>query len=206
MNEYSLMAGTYDFFLTPFLMGMRKRVLAISKSLAPESIVDLCCGTGHQLKILSKSGFNNLTCVDLSEEMLHVAAKGKHAPDCLLGDASETGLIDASFDMVMISLAIHEKTHEKAAEVLAEAHRILKPRAHLIVCDYKADGSVPRYVSAAIRFIESMAGGEHFANYKDYMRTNGLSELFDETKFRISARYPAIAGGATVEVWEKLSG
>ena len=38
-------------------------------------ILDLCCGTGDQLKKLSDAGFNHLTGVDLSTEMLKVARK-----------------------------------------------------------------------------------------------------------------------------------
>lgn len=205
MNEYSLMAGIYDLLLAPFLRGMRNRVIEISKSLKPETILDLCCGTGNQLKLLSKAGLKNLTGIDLSEEMLYIAKKGTHAPECLLRDALETGLADNSLDLAMISLALHEKTFEQASSVLTEAHRILKPGAVIIVSDYTADKSAPVYASAIIRFIEYIVGGEHFINYKDYLRRGGLPGLCDIRKYKIIDRYPAAAGGISVEVWEKLN-
>ena len=121
MNEYSFIAAIYDFLLTPFLREMRNEVVMISKSLSPRNVADLCCGTGNQLKLLKKSGLQNLTCVDLSAEMLRIAAKGGNAPECRLTDAADTGYSDGSFDPAIISLALHEKSPEKGAAVLLRA-------------------------------------------------------------------------------------
>jgi len=38
-------------------------------------ILDLCCGTGNQLKLLSKNGFKNLYCLDISDSMLKIARR-----------------------------------------------------------------------------------------------------------------------------------
>ena len=178
----------------------------IADELRPESIIDLCCGTGHQLKLLKKQGFDNLTCVDFSEEMLRTAAQGVNAPDCLYADAADTGLLSDSADLVIISLALHEKPAEKGAAVLKEAHRILKPGAVLLIADYTADGSVPLVASAVIRFIEFLAGSEHYANYRNYISRGGLESLIDATAFTSAARYPVAMGGITVEELIKQDG
>ena len=199
-----MMASTYDLFLTPFLIGVRRKVIEIADSLHPDNVVDLCCGTGHQLKLMKKSGYENLTCVDLSENMLRVAAKGKYSPDCRLCDASNTGFDENSFDMALISLALHEKSKVKASAVLSEAHRILKPGAYLVVSDYSVNDDTPLYAINVIRFFEFLAGGEHWRNYKKYMKTGGLSQLHDQSLFKIDSRHSAAAGGISVEVWRKI--
>lgn len=204
MTEYSLVAGTYDFFLTPFLWGMRKRILKTVCLLNPDAIIDLCCGTGHQLKLLKCNGFSNLTCVDLSEDMLRVAGRGRYSPDCLQVNATDTGLISGSFDVVIISLALHEKPHKVAVAVLCEAYRLLKPGANLIVSDFQTGVNVPFLVKKAITLIEGIAGSEHFINYKSYIKRGGLNGLYDKTSFEIMDRYPVTAGGIVVEVWKKI--
>lgn len=203
MIKYKLIADTYDLLLSPFLRGLRRQILDIAIELQPGKIADLCCGTGHQMKILKKHGFDNLICVDLSEDMLRTASRGIHAPTCLLSDASETGIDSESIDLVIISLALHEKTVEQAAAVLREAHRILKPGAALVVGDYSSVGSATAYSASIIRFIEFLVGGEHYQNFKEYMRFGGLHELHDESLFTVLKRCPAAAGGMSVEVWEK---
>ena len=204
MSEYRFLSGVYDIVLNPFLSGMRHQILEIAETLKPEKVVDLCGGTGQQLKILRKNGFADLTCVDLSLEMLRTAGCGRNAPDCLYADAAETGLTSSSVDLVIISLALHEKTFDKAVSILAEAHRILKPAAVLIVADYTTDGSAKLFASALIRFIEFLVGGEHYSGYRNYMKKGGLPSLRDTALFEIISTHLAAAGGITVEVWKKI--
>ena len=73
-------------------------------------ILDLCCGTGDQLKRLSNAGFSNLTGVDISSDMLKVARKGNKIAKLMECDVQHTGLSGASFDIIIISLAVHEKS------------------------------------------------------------------------------------------------
>lgn len=204
MSEYSFVAATYDLFLTPFLSGMRNQVLSSVDSIKPERIIDLCCGTGHQLKLLKKHGYTNVSGVDLSSDMLAIAAKGRYSPACYERDAADTHFNDSTFDLAMVSLALHEKTREKALSVIDEAYRILKPEGSLLVSDFTADGSARKYASAVIRFIESMAGGEHYANFKEYMKRGGFDDLFDSGRFKKAGCYKIAAGGIAVSIWKIL--
>jgi demethylmenaquinone methyltransferase/2-methoxy-6-polyprenyl-1,4-benzoquinol methylase len=205
MSEYSLVADTYDFLLAPFLRGLRMRILNTVIELNPGSIVDLCCGTGNQLKRLSLHGFKNLTCVDLAEDMLRVAQRGAHSPDCLHANAADTGLPSASVDAVIISLALHEKLHSDAAAVLKEAHRLLRPGGNLIVSDFNTGESLPFLVGKAVKLIESIAGGEHFKNYKSYVKNGGLPVLYDKELFSIEDQSLVAAGAILVEVCKKVA-
>jgi demethylmenaquinone methyltransferase/2-methoxy-6-polyprenyl-1,4-benzoquinol methylase len=203
MKEYKFMAAGYDVVLAPFLSGLRKKVLEMTREINPESVVDLCCGTGNQLKLLKKMGFSNVTCVDLSEDMLSIARKGKYSPECIQGDASDTGLASGSIDLVMISLALHEKKHESASAILSEAYRILKSGSSIIVSDFNISPDVRRYVRSTVTFIEFLAGGEHFQNYKAYVGNGGLRPLMEESPFKIKRSLGVAMGAISVEEWVK---
>lgn len=50
MTDYRLTASFYDFILYPVLHPIRKKEVEVAKRLKPASIIDICCGTGDQLK------------------------------------------------------------------------------------------------------------------------------------------------------------
>ena len=203
MDEYGLLSKFYDLLLTPMLIGMRRTIIEFASETEPSSVVDLCCGTGHQLKLMKKYGFRRLTCVDISDAMLKEASRGPHAPECLLKDASDTGLPAGSADLVIISLALHEKPACTAADVIAEAERLLRIEGTLLVSDYSCDADVPVFSSAAVRFIEGLVGGEHYRNYLDYVISGGLDSILTGSSFREIARKPAAAGAISVRMLRK---
>ena len=75
-EEYLSSAKIYDPMLYLALNPIRLAVMEELSQHKDSVILDLCCGTGNQLKLLSKNGFKNLHCLDLSEAMLNVAEKG----------------------------------------------------------------------------------------------------------------------------------
>jgi len=111
-EEYVSSANIYDPMLYLALNPIRLAVMDELSQHKDSSILDLCCGTGNQLKLLSKNEFKNLHCLDLSEAMLKVAKKGEHSIEIYTEDATKTSFDDATFDIVMISFAIHEKDRE----------------------------------------------------------------------------------------------
>jgi len=203
MNEYKTLAFYYDLLLGPFLWTMRAAVTKAALTLHPENAVDLCCGTGRQLKILKRNGIQNVTGVDLSDEMLNIARKGTMAPVCIASDASVTGIEPASVDLVLINLALHEKSRVDALRVLKEAFRILKPGASLIIGDYNTDSGIPFFPRRVITFIEFLAGGEHYTNYLKYLSYGGLPVLMKDTGFTLTDRQNAGFKGLSIEIYLK---
>ncbi|MGM0648488.1 MAG: class I SAM-dependent methyltransferase, partial [Bacteroidota bacterium] len=57
MNTYYF-APLYDVLLQPFIHKMRLKTATIANSLKVNTAIDLCCGTGHQLKYLRKAGID----------------------------------------------------------------------------------------------------------------------------------------------------
>lgn len=202
MGDYSF-APLYDVFLYPFINGLRVRNLKIIQRLKPNKIIDICCGTGNQLKLLKKHGFDVIG-VDLSKEMLAISKKGKYSPKCFFMDATNTYFDKEFFDLAIITFALHEKQKEQAEAMLAEAHRILKKGGYLIITDFiinKKTFFLSKYI---ISFIESRAGKQHFANFKAYIQYGGLNTLIDKKNFTNIETYYLAFHGITIEVWKIL--
>ena len=106
---------------------------ALAQSLAAgRDVVDLGCGEGygaHRLSLVARS----VRAVDLAAEAVS-AARVRYAAShlrFLVGDATHTGLEDASADLV-VAFEIYEHL-ENPADLLAEARRLLRPGGLLLV-------------------------------------------------------------------------
>jgi demethylmenaquinone methyltransferase/2-methoxy-6-polyprenyl-1,4-benzoquinol methylase len=175
MSEYSV-APLYDLLLFPFVFKLRRRILRICLDRGYESVLDVCCGTGNQLKILKRHGFN-AQGVDLSPEMLEVSKKGKHAPPCRLEDARRMTFPDNSFPMAMTTFALHEKERDVSLAILSEMQRVVKPEGDLLLVDFHFTEKTSPLSRKVITMIEGSAGEEHYANFQAYTASGGLPEL-----------------------------
>ena len=98
------------------------------------SILDIGCGTGELLSLISKREGVTLSGIDISPEMIRIAREklGKGS-DIRLGDSEELPWKDNSFDVVMCIDAFHHYPHPQKA--LSEMHRVIRPEGHLIIAD-----------------------------------------------------------------------
>ena len=77
-TEYNFTAKIYDPVLYCAIKPIRIAVTNALLEYKEKSILDLCCGTGNQIKFLSKNGFKNLHCLDISSSMLEIAKKNNY--------------------------------------------------------------------------------------------------------------------------------
>ena len=175
-TENAFTAQIYDPVLYLALGRIRRAVVRLMPNRRAR-ILDLCCGTGDQLKKLAHAGCCNLTGVDLSSEMLKVARKGHKIHRLLQRDVQDTGLDDASFDTVIISFAVHEKIPGVQDRMLAEAHRLLAPDGQLILVDFSLDDQAKLIGKFGVTLVERLAGGEHFRNFKAYVERGGMDAV-----------------------------
>ena len=153
--------------------------------------------------MLSKNGFSNLHCLDLSEAMLRVAQQGNYPIKIYHQDAAKTNFEDAVFDVVLLSFAVHEKDRETQESMLEEAYRLLKEDAFILIVDFVFDDKTKKMGSLGIRLIEKMAGGEHYSNFKKYIQNNGLASLMKEDKFKFIKDHRMAFNGVTVSKYQK---
>ena len=201
--DYDFSVSIYDSVLYLVIHPIRLAVMDELSQYKDSMILDLCCGTGNQLKLLSKNGFKNLHCLDLSEAMLKIAKKGGHPIKIYTEDATNTSFDDAVFDIVMISFAIHEKDRKTQEKLVEEAHRLVKKEGFILIVDYAFDDETTKIGKMSIDLIERLVGGEHYRNFKGYIENNGLDSLIKADKFELIKDKRRTFNGVTISTYRK---
>ncbi len=143
------------------------RSLAIGRALAllgegsvDGRAVDLGCGPGHLVVELATAAPGlRVMGIDLSTPLLGDAQRRAieagltYQTEFRTGDASATGLADASVDLVISTLSLHH--WDDPIAVLNEVGRILRPGGHFVIFDLRRDMVPPFYLLIwfASRFI-----------------------------------------------------
>lgn len=180
-DEYKRIATIYELLLSRALKSTRRDISRFLDQKKAINILDLCCGTGGQLQILTK-GKRHLTGVDFSPAML-AQAKKYHSDsiEYIEADASNLPQLDqATYDAIIISFALHEKSAELHEAIFREAVRLVKPDGYIIIADYSMPPSnLSSWVmgTVLIPIVERSAGLNHYTNYRNWMR-NGAIEGF----------------------------
>ena len=203
-SNYNLMAKIYDpiFYLSlkPIRIAVMNELLKYKEKI----ILDLCCGTGNQIKLLSKHGFRNLYCLDISDSMLEIAKRNDSSIKIYNEDATKTNFDDASFDVVIISFAIHEKDRNTQQALINEAYRIIKKDGFMLVVDYVFDNKTTKFGRILISIIERIAGREHYRNFKSYIQNKGLLSLIKKDKFKLIKCNRMSSGAVTISIYHKI--
>jgi len=176
MPEYHYSARFYDAVLSPFITPIRRRVVSLVRKQRYGRILDVCCGTGDQLKFLKRYGFEG-EGVDLSDAMLAVAHSGEDPANCIHEDATQMHYGAERFDMVMTAFALHEKPHTIARKIVEEMYRVTAEDGDMLIVDYEISEKTSRFSKMMITLIERIAGGEHYQNFKSYNQRGGLPAL-----------------------------
>jgi demethylmenaquinone methyltransferase/2-methoxy-6-polyprenyl-1,4-benzoquinol methylase len=182
LNEYKHLAPLYDVILYPFVRSIRRDILKTVMRLRPRKVLDVCCGTGDQLRLLKRYGIDAVG-IDLSQAMISVSQKGNHAPRCFLQDATAMKFDTEAFDLAILSFALHETGWDNANDILSELYRVLTPNGFVILADYAFTHHTGFLAKRIIPFIEFMAGERHYRNFLDYQRLGGLETLIDPNRF-----------------------
>jgi demethylmenaquinone methyltransferase/2-methoxy-6-polyprenyl-1,4-benzoquinol methylase len=109
--------------------------------------------------------------------MLSVAGKGEHQADCIHQDATQMHYENAKFDLVMTAFSLHEKSHDSARKIVEEMVRVTAEGGDILIVDYELSEKTSALSKILIYFIERVAGGEHYRNFKSYVKKGGLPEL-----------------------------
>ena len=118
-------------------MSLKRRARRIIEELNPkktEKIIDLGCGTGYYLFLLSNLGVKlNLVGFDYDEKAIEEARDNlkKKSIDFIIGNLHRMPFEDKSFDKAVMSEVL-EHVEEDVA-VLKEVHRILKPNGVIVI-------------------------------------------------------------------------
>ncbi|MFH0994090.1 MAG: methyltransferase domain-containing protein [Pseudomonadota bacterium] len=197
-DQYKHIADWYDRIFESLNSGLRNIGMKIYPVKAGMNVLDIGCGTGALLRMYQKEKCN-IFGIDLSAAMLKVARKklGDDA-DLKLCDATDTCFPDSKFDLILSSTVLHEMSQQVRVNVLKEAKRILKKDGRILLIDFhpgplkKIKGVISKII---ITIAETLAGGEHYINYRQFIKNGGLPSLIKSTEFEVEAQ--KIVGGGT---------
>lgn len=120
---------TYSTLIDPLLREVRERVLQFSEIKPKEKVLDIGCGTGEQANFFAKLGAI-VAGIDINPKMIGAALLKKKKENLEIyfqrGDATNLPFEDSIFDVVVISLVLHEIENEKRDKVISEMKRVAK--------------------------------------------------------------------------------
>ena len=181
-DDYQKTATVYDFLFSSVLKNIHENIRNCLTHNKAKNIVDLCCGTGLQLRYLAKQNMT-LTGVDISQAMLYQARK--KSPDTihyLEMDAADTGLPGKKYDSVIITFALHEKPAAQHLAIFKEACRLVTADGIILIADYCVPGeelSSMLMSNVIFQSVERLAGINHYHCYKDWMARDAVEGFLD---------------------------
>jgi len=190
-DPYKNSARKYDFFVEPFNKTLRQIGIGLHPPVAGMNVLDVGCGTGTTLTHYQKAGCN-VFGIDSSPAMLSVSkTKLGSGTNLRLGDASNMEYPSGFFDMVITMMTLHEIPHTARLKVFDEMIRVLKKDGRILIIDYHpSDLIFPKgwMHKSVIFFFETMAGSEHFKNFRDFITTEGIPGMVEGRNIDIEKR------------------
>ncbi|WP_433272599.1 class I SAM-dependent methyltransferase [Actinosynnema sp. CS-041913] len=152
-------ARAYEALATVAFAGRRRstyaRVVALAGVTPGDRVLDVGCGTGF-LTALAAEAARPGGCavgVDVSEQMVEQARRLREVAGCTfrVGRAEALDVADASFDVVVSSLAVHHIPEDLRAPAFAEVFRVLTPGGRVLIADFPPPrGHLARHLVGAV--------------------------------------------------------
>ncbi len=174
----------YAWFIDRQKSRLRRKVIKAIP--AGQSVMDIGCGTGGLCLEIAKKATHVLG-IDISAMQIDVANKrrskiSKKNIEFKQADAKKlTGIIEENFDIAIIVFLIHEILPADRLTMLKEVKTFAKK---ILILDYTEVMAFNLW-GMGTYLIEFLAGREHFANFKNYMKNGGILPLLEEAGYQI---------------------
>jgi len=143
----------------------------------PLCLLDICAGTGsNSLLIATRKPKTRVTALDLSVDMLKIACKKFQKAnvknvEIKIDDACNTDFADNMFDVILLSLVLHEIDEGMRKVIINEVKRILRSDGRIIIIEWAQPTTFfQRLMFSLIKSMEPKG-------FKVFLHTN-LSEYF----------------------------
>jgi demethylmenaquinone methyltransferase/2-methoxy-6-polyprenyl-1,4-benzoquinol methylase len=143
--NYKFVSAVYDLLDVMYFNRNDKSPRTAMLNAVPDTpirVLDICAGTcSNSILIARKRKNAKIIALDLSVDMLKIARnkirqKGLRNIKTFVADACNTGLPDSSFDVILLSLVLHEIGEDMRVAMLNEARRLLNDNGRIIVIEW----------------------------------------------------------------------
>ena len=174
----------YDKFIAPNQDKLFEEIISHIES--GSKVIDIGCGTGRLCFHLSNK-CSEVVGVDLSSGNIKIANRNLSRKNIsnikfLHGNAEALSRdLKTKFDYAVITYMLHEILSEERDYVINEARLIANK---IIIGDYLVP--MPKGLTSTLnKFIEFLAGQNHFNNFKSFVGNGGLKYLVTNNKMEI---------------------
>jgi len=180
----------YSVIIDPLLSDARKRVAEVSGAGPGKRVLDVCSGTGDQVFYYARTGAEAVG-VDKRPGMI-AEAKSRKARERLENASFKKAnavclpFADNFFDVVSVSLGLHEMEREERSAAASEMKRVVNKNGVLIFVDFISP--LPKDLpSFLLRTVEYLAGRKNYESFKDYLAEGGLPIIIKKHKLNIES-------------------
>jgi ubiquinone/menaquinone biosynthesis C-methylase UbiE len=156
-----------------------------------QRVASLCCGTGStERAILSVNPDVEITGIDLGSGQIARARRSDPDGriDYRVGDARSTGLSTASFDRVLITLALHEMPRDVRLAVLREAQCLCKPDGLVIAIEHGRPRGIVSRLLRGFWWFAWVPGNPEVVTTRD-LQERGLANEMREVGLDVVGRH-----------------
>ena len=176
-----------DYMHRFLLPGISRDIAALMGQAGGNRVLDVGCGTGYTVCSLHRRGFEMIG-VDLSPEMLSVAAQKAGGCSFVLGDGTSLPFADGIFDGALVSLALHEVFPSAREAIWSEMKRVVRPAGLLFILDFaRLPAKQTLYSKAIARAILQVERStlkfdpDHWHNSMQFQEEGGLNRWLAST-------------------------
>lgn len=189
--QYRIISNFYDlidvFYFNSTKTNSRKSILDFI-SYPKLRVLEVCIGTGTNSIIIADNRRNTeIVGIDLSKEMLALAKekiekRGITNIKTIVMDATNMNFDDNYFDVVLISLVLHEVDDSIRHKIMREAKRVLKNNGKIIIVEWdKPKKLVQKLLFSIIKLLEPKGFKEFLQlDIKEYVEKFSLKVLSEK--------------------------
>ena len=185
LNTFYIYGFLYSSSIDFLLKKVRKRISAYALGFDLFPIIDMCCGTGAQCRVLS-SYHSHVLGLDLDFKMLAYASSKSSRIPYVCADVHSIPLKHKSIKGMVLSYSLHEKPLSLRHNIVSEARRFLSPGGKIIFLDYDPPWNrKSRLALLYTSLIERGGGSEHYSYFQDFMVKGGLTGFIEQERLLV---------------------
>lgn len=187
MPNYKIISDFYDTLDVVYFRNKQRSPRTAMLDMIPNNpvrVLDVCAGTcSNSVLIAQNRPQAKVTALDLSAEMLSVAEQKFHKHgitniETIVADARDTWLAANSFDVIIMSLVLHEIDERPRMAIFEEVKRLLSDEGVIIVVEWEQPIKLfQRFVFTPIKQFEP-------AGFMAFLRLD-LTSYFENAGFMV---------------------